>query len=142
MFTVGMILAGTATWTRALFRTHHLRPLLGCRPDLKIAQTSGSNFVQLPYLLVSQPIRRYMLDQMGKAAREAFLESLADLSLGWVDHQRRVALAALRDRRTRPKRTREGLLLERDQGIRLVLPDDDSQREEAKVNAKGRDRRR
>ena len=75
-----------------------------------------------PYLLVSQPIRRYLLDRMSPGARESFIESLADLSMGWVEHQRRVALAAARERRKYPQCRREGLLLERGQGIRLVLP--------------------
>ncbi len=75
-----------------------------------------------PYLLISQPIRRYALEDMGASARRRFLHSLDDVSLTWATHQRDAALRSLRERKRRPTGTCEGLLLEKNGVVRVADP--------------------
>ncbi|WP_437767825.1 hypothetical protein WMF27_16975 [Sorangium sp. So ce281] len=74
-----------------------------------------------PYLLVSQPIRRYMLrDAMGDDGRDRFLRCMASVSVTWAQHQRSAALRAWRERKRKPFPTSDGLLLDR-KGLALVV---------------------
>ncbi|WP_437593649.1 hypothetical protein [Sorangium sp. So ce1000] len=73
-----------------------------------------------PYLLVSQPIRRYMLrDAMGPGGRARFLRCMESVPVTWAQHQRSAALHTWRERKRKPFPTRDGLLLDR-KGLALV----------------------
>ncbi|MGK4007464.1 hypothetical protein WMF31_32885 [Sorangium sp. So ce1036] len=73
-----------------------------------------------PYLLVSQPIRRYMMrDAMGPRGRARFLRCMESVPVTWAQHQRAAALRTWRERKRKPFPTRDGLLLDR-KGLALV----------------------
>lgn len=73
-----------------------------------------------PYLLVSQPIRRYMMrDAMSPRGRARFLRCMESVPVTWAQHQRAAALRTWRERKRKPFPTRDGLLLER-RGLALV----------------------
>lgn len=76
-----------------------------------------------PYLLISQPIRRYMLLTMRKAARTRFLRCMARISLPWAKHQRSAALRTLHERKLMPVASRDGLLLDEDGLVLVVNPE-------------------
>ncbi|WP_437300465.1 hypothetical protein [Sorangium sp. So ce426] len=74
-----------------------------------------------PYLLISQPIRRYMLrDAMGPDGRARFLRCMESVPVTWAQHQRTAALRTWRERKRKPFPTRDGLLLDR-KGLALVV---------------------
>jgi hypothetical protein len=75
-----------------------------------------------PYLLISQPIRRYMLLKMHRAARARFLRCMEKVSLPWAIHQRSAALRVLRERKHTPAPSRDGLLLDEDGRVLVVIP--------------------
>ncbi|WP_438036619.1 hypothetical protein [Sorangium sp. So ce204] len=73
------------------------------------------------YLLISQPIRRYMLrDAMGLGGRARFLRCMESVPVTWAQHQRTAALRTWRERKRKPFPTRDGLLLDR-KGLALVV---------------------
>jgi hypothetical protein len=75
-----------------------------------------------PYLLISQPIRRYMLEQMRPEARRRFLRCMQRVSVAWATHQRAAALATLAARKRGPMPSSNGLLLGADGIARIVSP--------------------
>jgi hypothetical protein len=75
-----------------------------------------------PYLLISQPIRRYMLLQMRTPARARFLRCLEEVPLTWAAHQKSAALVTLRERKRRPVESRDGLLLETNGRVLVANP--------------------
>lgn len=76
-----------------------------------------------PYLLISQPIRRYMLLAMRKEARARFLGCMERVSLPWAKHQRAAALRTLHERKSKPIPSRDGLLLGEEGLVLVVKPD-------------------
>jgi len=76
-----------------------------------------------PYLLISQPIRRYMLLAMRKEARARFLRCMERVSLPWAKHQRAAALRALHERKSMPIPSRDGLLRGEEGLVLVVKPD-------------------
>lgn len=73
-----------------------------------------------PYLLISQPIRRYILEQMRPEARRRFLRSMQRVSLAWATHQRAAALATQAARKRAPVHDADGLLMGAD-GVELLI---------------------
>ncbi len=65
-----------------------------------------------PYLLISQPLRRYMLLKMRSDARTLFLLCMKQVSLPWAKHQRSAALRTLHERKSMPIPSRDGILNE------------------------------
>jgi len=76
-----------------------------------------------PYLLISQPIRRYMLLNMRKSGRVLFLRCMARISLPWAKHQRSAALRTLHERKSMPVASHDGLLLDEDGLVLIVIPE-------------------
>jgi hypothetical protein len=76
-----------------------------------------------PYLLISQPIRRYMMLAMRKEARSRFLRCMGRVSLPWAKHQRSAALKTLHERKKGPVPSRHGLLLHEDGLLLVVTPE-------------------
>lgn len=73
-----------------------------------------------PYLLISQPIRRYILEQMRPEARRRFLRSMQRVSVAWATHQRAAALATQAARKRAPVHDSDGLLMGAD-GVELLI---------------------
>jgi hypothetical protein len=76
-----------------------------------------------PYLLISQPIRRYMLLNMRSEARRTFLRCMKQVSLPWAKHQRGAALRTLHERKSMPIPGRDGILLDEDGLVLIVKPE-------------------
>lgn len=76
-----------------------------------------------PYLLISQPLRRYMLLKMRSDARTLFLLCMKQVSLPWAKHQRSAALRTLHERKSMPIPSRDGILLDEDGLVLVVKPE-------------------
>jgi hypothetical protein len=77
-----------------------------------------------PYLLISQPMRRYlMLEGMRSEARMLFLLCMKQVALPWAMHQRSVALRTLHERKFMPIPSWDGILLDEDGLVLIVKPE-------------------
>ncbi|HZF51955.1 MAG TPA: hypothetical protein VE093_25055 [Polyangiaceae bacterium] len=102
-------------------RTQELGAFLQCVAETGLLLLAMAHLG--PYLLISQPIRRYMLLAMRKEARGRFLRCMERVSLPWAKHQRDAALRALRERKSTPIPSRDGLLLGEEGLVLVVKPD-------------------
>ncbi len=76
-----------------------------------------------PYMLISQPIRRYMLGSaMRSDARKLFLQCMREIPFSWATHQRTAALQVLRIRKQAPSLSPEGLLRDEEEQVFLIRP--------------------
>jgi hypothetical protein len=76
-----------------------------------------------PYMLISQPIRRYMLTSaMGGKARELFLQCMREVPFPWAKHQRDAALQVWRERKHAPLHRSEGFLHDEQGNLLLLKP--------------------
>ncbi|XXT23341.1 hypothetical protein WME94_17550 [Sorangium sp. So ce429] len=91
-----------------------------------------------PYLLVSQPIRRFMLrDAMDAGGRARFLRCMESVPVTWAQHQRGAALRTWRERKRKPFPTSDGLLLDRE-GLTLVASPRSSMKSQVSALSPGR----
>jgi hypothetical protein len=75
-----------------------------------------------PYLLISQPIRRFMLLTMRPEARARFLRCVQRISLPWAQHHRAAALRTLRARAHEAVPSPHGLLHKSDGTVLIASP--------------------
>lgn len=76
-----------------------------------------------PYLLISQPLRRYLMRTMRGDAKTLFLVCMKRVSLPWAKHQRAAALRTLHERKSMPVPSRDGILLDEDGLVLIVKPE-------------------
>jgi len=76
-----------------------------------------------PYLLISQPIRRYMLQAMRAGARARFLRCMKRVSLPWAKHQRSAALRTIHARKRTPIPSSDGVLVQESGLVLVVKPE-------------------
>lgn len=76
-----------------------------------------------PYLLISQPLRRYLMRTMRGDAKTLFLVCMKRVSLPWAKVQRAAALRTLHERKSMPIPSRDGILLDEDGLVLIVKPE-------------------
>lgn len=75
-----------------------------------------------PYMLISQPIRRYMLMAMRRDGRARLLRCLGEVPLTWAEHQRSAALQHLRESNRNPRMSPAGLARDKTGRVRIAHP--------------------
>lgn len=97
-------------------------PLLGeIKKHLEQREDSSRN--HSTYMLISQPIRRYMLESaMRDDARKLFLRCMQEIPFPWARHQRDAALQVWRERKHGPSHSSEGLLRDGEGHVLLLKP--------------------